>query len=546
MISSITPVIKKKYTNDNFGIINIRVICQRKTIYKSTGISFKVKDWSDSKLKVLTSNTNHQEYNQILKDLLLLLDGRSFIEIKRFSLSELKSIPQKESKALIDYGSTPIDIKADFEKVIFELNEVFKFTTAKTYNTALVHFSNFSLKINSKKLTYDRIDLKWIKDFEHYLKTTGMAKNSILKVIGHFRARFRWQRKAKALLVYHDPFSEFNFGKEEVKKEALTKNQITELALLNVENDFELEKSLNSFLFQILVGGIRISDFLTMRFSNLLIDENECDLELTQYKTKGDATLIINEENIKYITFATNYKLYRELYKDKRYNFSYNGMSIKGTLNEIEAYGGLLHESSIELDEFDENWSKYISQYKSITSFIYRLQLESLKEKLRNHQNDFIFNYLNNELFKNVIFDKSTVLNKKQHSHFESKKTTYNKKLKRLNHLSSSNLSLHSHHARHSAANVMLQNEIGIYSISKILGHKKLATTEQYLDSFSSIKIKKDLESYKERLIENRIRKTQKPSMEDPFAQNIDKRDPIFGHMENTPYIDAFVGEEVR
>src|SRR5690554_3060073 len=99
MISSISPVLKKKYANAKTGILNIRIICQRKCIYKSTGISIKVKEWSDSKLRVLSSNARHREYNQLIKDSLLLLDGRSFIEIKNFSLSELKSIPQKESKA---------------------------------------------------------------------------------------------------------------------------------------------------------------------------------------------------------------------------------------------------------------------------------------------------------------------------------------------------------------------------------------------------------------------------------------------------------------
>ncbi|MEX0596701.1 MAG: tyrosine-type recombinase/integrase [Candidatus Paceibacterota bacterium] len=534
-----------KYANCKSGIINIRITSQRMSVYKSLGIKIKAKDWSKTKNKVLSSNQKHIQYNKKIKEAIKNIEGKSFKLIKRYSLHELDSVPES-IEDLNDESVSTIDIEKDFNSKIAKLEEVNRFNTAKTYKTALSHFKAFNNKYNSKKLTYDKLDLTWIKDMYHFLQVSEMARNSSLKVISHFRTRYRALRKDKVLKTYSDPFLDFSFGKEEVQKQSLTMNQLSEL--INADGlDFKLDRVRNSFLFQVNCGGIRVSDLFTMRFSNLNFDiSGDCTLDFIQFKTKKALSLPINSENVKYLTFETNNKLYNKLYKQQEYEFIFNNSRTMATLNKIESYGALLHESATELGEFEEKWKEYKEQYNAILDYLYGLQVKSLNEIAKSNSNNFIFNYLNNSLFGSVKFDKNTRLNKGQHAHFDTYKTLYNKGLKELGKLINLNFTLHSHHARHSAANTLMESDIDVYTISKMLGHKKLTTTEQYLSSLSKNKVRNDLEKYRNKLLDNRIRIYKKPPENDTFAEIVDSRDPIFWHKEATPYIDAFEGEEYR
>ena len=103
------------------------------------------------------------------------------------------------------------------------------------------------------------------------------------------------------------------------------------------------------------------------------------------------------------------------------------------------------------------------------------------------NKNKFIFDLLKEEDFKGVLFDGNQALTQFQYNQISSKTTLYNRELKRLQALTPIKTTLTSHLARHTYTNLLVElTNNDIYSISKSLGHQRLATTEHYLDGFST------------------------------------------------------------
>jgi len=120
---------------------------------------------------------------------------------------------------------------------------------------------------------------------------------------------------------------------------------------------------------------------------------------------------------------------------------------------------------------------------KTSTQKTFRLlpQAQEILNLYKSDNNeDYIFPLLKNDR----SYDEFTVLNA-----ISSQNAVYNKYLKEIARLTNINKKLSMHVSRHSFADIARKKGIGIYTISKALGHSSLKETETYLQSLDEASV---------------------------------------------------------
>jgi hypothetical protein len=114
----------------------------------------------------------------------------------------------------------------------------------------------------------------------------------------------------------------------------------------------------------------------------------------------------------------------------------------------------------------------------------------SLHEKLKE---DFVFDFLKNKDFDNIVNDDFSRLSEYQYRKFQSVRTYYNKLLKIIGTQSGVNKKITSHLSRHSYTSLMLDlgENVNLYDLMTSLGHKHLSTTQTYIQKLSNKKMDK-------------------------------------------------------
>lgn len=111
--------------------------------------------------------------------------------------------------------------------------------------------------------------------------------------------------------------------------------------------------------------------------------------------------------------------------------------------------------------------------------------------KTKNVKDDFVFNLLRNEDFKDIIKEDFSRLSEEQYRKFQSFRAYYNKLLKLVSAQANIPKNLTSHIARHSYASLMLElgENINLFDLMTSLGHQRLSVTQTYITRLSNKKI---------------------------------------------------------
>jgi hypothetical protein len=174
-------------------------------------------------------------------------------------------------------------------------------------------------------------------------------------------------------------------------------------------------------------------------------------------------------------------------------------------LNYRPIKGDILNDRSVlEIDNIISSLNKWLLERKQVE---YNLETETylkLKEernilviklicelKTKNVKDDFVFNLLRNEDFKDIVKEDFSRLSEDQYRKFQSFRAYYNKLLKLVSAQANINKNLTSHIARHSYASLMLElgENINLFDLMTSLGHQRLATTQTYIQRLSNKKI---------------------------------------------------------
>ncbi|MFZ4679060.1 MAG: tyrosine-type recombinase/integrase [Flavobacterium sp.] len=139
-------------------------------------------------------------------------------------------------------------------------------------------------------------------------------------------------------------------------------------------------------------------------------------------------------------------------------------------------------------EQYNIETSEYIKLKAERNVLVFKLINELKTKKVKD---DFVFNLLRNEDFKDIVKEDFSRLSEEQYRKFQSFRAYYNKLLKLVSKQANINKNLTSHIARHSYASLMLElgENINLFDLMTSLGHQRLATTQTYIQRLSNKKI---------------------------------------------------------
>lgn len=469
------PCLKKKYSSDDFGTIQIRITIDRKSKYETLGEKIKEKFWNPDKKEVRKTHPDHERLN-------------SLIETTINELKQLNKTPEAE-KILIEEVSFINFFKNQLEHLITRK----RLGSYKSQKTGFYHLSNYLSSKGKTDLLFDEITPLFIRDFETYLKEKGILNNSCIKYIKTFKSVYNQGVKLGIYQQKSNPFILVKNKYSPVEKKTLKRIDIEKIFKTTFGVKDPLYNIKNYFLFQIFAQGMRVSDLMTLRWGNI----KDGEINFYQLKTKTQHRIPFNDIIVlKIADYLPNRGL--DIINHK---FNFNVLEENFTMNfrEIEEKYERIRSGNIQkfIDGDEkfikelESWYDTLNKHKEllITKLIITI-VEYSKSNLKK----FIFPILDNEVFKDVDFtSEKYTLSKYQFNQMSSKTAVYNKYLKKLQEKCELDVVLTSHLARHSYTSLMIEStDKDIYTISKSLGHANLSTTQHYINEFLDERVHKE------------------------------------------------------
>lgn len=204
---------------------------------------------------------NAEIYNALLTqkrfkigDLLLRmqLDGSLFT----LSLKEIKQIVKQE---ISDYKN--IREKPKFYNTA--KNFIFTRDKEKTKEACEYMLKYIQKYYDKDKLTFEDMDIKFLKDLELKLKQDKLSINTISIIFRNIRAVFNFAISEKTISQDCYPFREYKIKTEKTRKRALSLEQVRALIKLRPETP-EKTKTRDIFLLMLYLIGINSKDLLNL------------------------------------------------------------------------------------------------------------------------------------------------------------------------------------------------------------------------------------------------------------------------------------------
>jgi len=245
----------------------LRLTVNRKRSYYHLGQKVEPKFWDVEGEKVKLSHSRHKQLNRLIR--------KKFDEIEDVIFEMEASKQNYTAKQIID------SIRKDTKRLsFFELADehVEDLIKAKNYNRAISDRSKINrIKEFAKKrsLEFEDIDENLLKKLKIYLRTTaGLSERSVMNVFVMIRLFYN---NAISKKIVDRKF--YPFGKDKIKikypqtiKIGLDENEICKIEGLDLEKGTALWHTRNVFLFSFYLAGIRVSDVLRMRWSDIVSD----------------------------------------------------------------------------------------------------------------------------------------------------------------------------------------------------------------------------------------------------------------------------------
>lgn len=462
-----TPCFRKKYKSDVEGYVGVRETLNRKSTYHSLQIRIQEKYWDKHKCKVISRHRDSDNINREIENLIIRLKSNINVPI-------------------VDEPKINKDISLDylFQDQIKHHQDLNKHGTAKSYITCYRHLLTFTGAEDLSNIPANSLKPIFIRDFETYLINKRLNIGSSKKYVAIFRTIYEKGKINELFQETIDPFIAFKVKRNSPTPDFLDKREVEILIDADLSDDPRLEKLRRQFLFQLFAQGLRISDLMTLRWGNYHPSSGE--LRFKQFKTKRPHIVILH-----------------------KYSWRLLGQEIPGGISDIlqNKISGNINGSPAVMT-YDEWVKKYVEYSKNRFQEIIKGNKNAIEEvdvfkneiddklttlnllishKVRDfaHKNPsmFIFDILPNKDFKDFDFNLGRGLPIQLYKIMSSKAVLYNRELKRLQHKVGITKSLSSHIMRATYATLMIDETTkDILSISELLGHSKIGTTQGYIN----------------------------------------------------------------
>lgn len=245
----------------------LRLTVNRKRSYYYLGQKVEPKFWDVQGEKVKSSHTRHKQLNRLIR--------KKYDEIEDVIFEMETSKQNYTAKQIID------SIRKNTKRLsFFELADehIEDLINANNHNRAISDRSKLNrIKEFAKKrnFEFEEIDENLLKKLKIYLRTTsGLSERSVMNIFVMIRLLYN---KAISRKIVDRKF--YPFGKDKIKikypqtiKIGLDEHEIRKIEELDLDPRTAVWHTRNVFLFSFYLAGIRISDVLRMRWSDIVAE----------------------------------------------------------------------------------------------------------------------------------------------------------------------------------------------------------------------------------------------------------------------------------
>ncbi len=266
MASSVKVTLRKKPNKEGKYPLAVRITKDRRTSYLYTGQFIDLKHWDATERIVRKSHPNAVRLNN------LLLAKLSEVNKKLLELQTTKDdISSKQIKKEITAPLNKTTFKELSESYLQEIKANGKLTRYASDKVRVDHVLRFA---KNNYLTFKEIDEAFLRRFMSYLKVSRkLSQRSVVNNLVVIRTLYNRAIKQGMVDRKHYPFGsdKIRIKFPETEKVGLTIKEIQEIDGLDNLNKQE-SHARNVWLFSFYLAGMRVSDVLQIRWSDIYDD----------------------------------------------------------------------------------------------------------------------------------------------------------------------------------------------------------------------------------------------------------------------------------
>lgn len=263
----LTQLKRKKKKNGEIPIY-LRITENRKSRYKSTGVSVLPKHWNKQRGEIRGSHPRSNVLNDRLEHQLLEAEKKrnKLKHQDKLDVDSLKNhIKEEKYNSFVSHA----------ERYLEGLDQDDRYWEHKRFKVLLGQLKDF---MGNRSVPITKVDAGLIEKFQQYLltepknkegKKEGNSPNTVRRKLTTFKGMFNHLIKSKE--INHDPFLRVDRVKEQaVERTKLSLDQIRAIINLGLEKGSALWHTRNYFMYSFYNAGIRFGDMCTLKWKHIV------------------------------------------------------------------------------------------------------------------------------------------------------------------------------------------------------------------------------------------------------------------------------------
>lgn len=301
---------KSKTLSNGEHPLMISVCKDGKRSYKSLGVSINPIFWNFEKNEPKRNCPNKEQIERFINE-----------KKNEYATTILELATTKKdytTNSLIDKIANPFRLKTVGEVFLSYIERLEK-SNRKGYALSCQQVYNSLIKYHKHlNIYFSDIDINWLQKYKDWLKSEGIAENTIGIRFRTLRAIYNIAIAEKYVNPELYPFHAFKVSKihEETAKRALTKNDLKKITTYKTTNKY-IQFAIDIFTFSYLAGGINFVDIAMLTDANIienrLVYKRKKTGKLIKIPLHEEAKKLINKyktaENIHLFPILFNYHI---------------------------------------------------------------------------------------------------------------------------------------------------------------------------------------------------------------------------------------------
>jgi len=283
-MQSIKAVLQNNVGANGLHKILIRITADRKNSYITTDLQVKKNDFNIDKGDVRKTCRDYRLINSSIEQIVLKIKEyflTNSVNEKLVSIDSLKRyLKGNNSNNFIEYAQSHYEHIEKTKSVGY----------AKHLKTTITKLKRFA----PGDITFQQLNLNFIRDFEEFLKNLGNDTNTIAS--NHSKIKTVINYAIKEGLTNYNPYNQYKIKKKESDKSKLTIDEIKRIETINLPINSPVWNARNIFLFSYYFAGIRIGDVLKLQWKQ--IDENRLIYRMNKNGKEQNLKILDPAKNI--------------------------------------------------------------------------------------------------------------------------------------------------------------------------------------------------------------------------------------------------------